>query len=155
MDPPRNMPRALLIAIPIIMLCYILANVAFFAVLEKDQMANFTTNAVVDGFVTVFGADALGTFGQVAFPIMIAASAFGSLDGGAFVGLLWFRSSSIIHMTQFRSCIGSRVVYASAMRGDFPKTFQMLYSPKKRASTPLRALVFEGELVVIHWEDVS
>ena len=81
------MPRALLIAIPVIMFCYIMANVAFFAVLEKDQMANFTTNAVVDGFVTVFGYDALGYFGQVVFPILIAASAFGSLDGGAFVGL--------------------------------------------------------------------
>lgn len=126
-DPAKNMPRALLIAIPTIIVCYILANIAFFAVLQQDEMADYQTKQAVSGFAVVFGNYAMKKFGEVIYSILIAMSAFGALDGGCFVG--------------------SRVVYASAKRGDFPKTFQTLYGHK--SPSPLRALVFEGSVATI------
>ena len=50
-------------------------------------MADFNTTQAVDGFVTVFGAQTMGVFGQIVLPILIALSAFSALDGDAFVGL--------------------------------------------------------------------
>ena len=85
-DPPHNMPRALLISVPVIIICYILANIAFFSVLHINEMADFADGEAVPGFATTFGQRTLGLFGQIVFPIMIATSAFSSLDGDAFVG---------------------------------------------------------------------
>ena len=59
---------------------------AFFAVLPLSALADFESNEAVSGFATVFGADAMGYFGRVLYPVLIAVCAFGSLDGAAFVG---------------------------------------------------------------------
>ena len=80
------MPRAILMAVPLIIACYLFANISFFAVLQLDEMADFKTHQSIDGFVTLFGARAIGVAGQIAFPILIALSAYGALDGEAFVG---------------------------------------------------------------------
>ena len=78
----------------------------------------------------------MGKFGQIAFPICIASSAFSSLDGDAFVG-------AVLPSRTFANILtGSRVIYASAKRGDFPAVFATLYGHK--TPTPLRALIFEG-----------
>lgn len=128
-NPAHNMPRAILISIPIIALCYMLANISFFAVLVPEQIVDYEANEAQPGFAVVFGSVAMGKFGQVAYSLLIALSAFGALDGGAFVG--------------------SRVVYASALRGDFPKTFRTLYGRGEHSLSPLRALIFEGVIAVI------
>ena len=48
-DPPRNMPRALLISVPLLVVCYICANVAFFAVLPVSDMVDFASGQAVAG----------------------------------------------------------------------------------------------------------
>ena len=54
-DPPRNMPRALLIAVPVIILCYVMSNIAFFAVLQTNQMADFADQSAVPGMIASAG----------------------------------------------------------------------------------------------------
>ena len=44
-------------------------------------------------------------------------------------------------------CTGSRVIYASAQRHDFPKMFAVLYGHK--APAPMRALIFEGVMMIV------
>jgi L-type amino acid transporter 9 len=137
-DPTRNIPRALFISIPIIILCYLLANISFFAVMRTNELVDYEEGVAVSGFATIFGEHAMGIFGSILYPIVISLCAFGSIDGTAFVGMVPFLNRMSTHVLT-----ASRVVYASATRGDFPKTFARLYGHK--APVPLRALVFEGD----------
>jgi amino acid transporter len=140
-DPPRNIPRALFISIPVIIFCYLLANISFFAVMRPGELVDYEKGTAVSGFATIFGQHAMGTFGSIIYPIVIAVCAFGSIDGTAFVGKFFTDCFAPPH-THF---VASRVLYASATRGDFPKTFARLYGHK--APVPLRALLFEGDAV--------
>ena len=72
-NPYRNLPYAIFIALPLVTVIYVLANMGFFAVLTVDEC---------------IGSDAIGiTFGQriigkysVIIPILVALSAFGGLS---------------------------------------------------------------------------
>ena len=88
-DPTRTLPLAILIAVPLVTVCYVFANVGYFAVLRMDQIADWEAQDAVDGFATVFGQVALGTTGLVVLPLCIALSTFGAANGSAFSGGKW------------------------------------------------------------------
>lgn len=72
-NPSRNLPLAIMIAVPLVTACYVLANVGYFAVLRMDQIADWANEDAVDGFATVFGQVALGTTGLVILPLCIVS----------------------------------------------------------------------------------
>ena len=70
------------------MMCYVLANIAYVAVLPLDAIADFANQQTVQGFATTFAHKAMGLTGQIIVPVLIAISAFGALNGAAFSGLV-------------------------------------------------------------------
>ena len=49
-DPQRDMPRAIYISIPLVTVIYVLANVAYFAVVSPDEVKVSNAVAVVSNF---------------------------------------------------------------------------------------------------------
>ncbi len=68
----------------LVILCYLMANVAYVAVLPLDQIVNFQSGNPVEGFATTFGDTTMGFAGQILLPLLIAASAFGAANGTLF-----------------------------------------------------------------------
>ncbi|RWS25117.1 Large neutral amino acids transporter small subunit 2-like protein, partial [Leptotrombidium deliense] len=76
-DPFRNLPRAIYISLPVVTVIYVLANIAYFAVLSSDEV--LFSNAVA----VSFGEKTLGTMSWT-MPLSVALSTFGGLNGGIF-----------------------------------------------------------------------
>jgi solute carrier family 7 (L-type amino acid transporter), member 5 len=72
-DPYKNLPRAIYISLPLVTVIYVLANVAYLAVLTPQEM--IASNAIA----VTFG-DKVLTYGAWIIPIMVAISAFGGLS---------------------------------------------------------------------------
>ena len=74
-DPEKTIPRALVIGVAIVTLCYIALNAAYFHVLRPDQIASSTR-------VAADAADALlGNGGAAIISLVVAVSTFGALNG--------------------------------------------------------------------------
>jgi len=76
-DPLKNLPRAIYISMPFVTIIYVLANVAYFAVLTPNELLSTSAVAVT------YAEKALGPLILV-MPIFVAISTFGSLNGGIF-----------------------------------------------------------------------
>lgn len=72
-DPYKNLPRAIYISLPLVTIIYVLANVAYLAVLTPQEM--IASNAIA----VTFG-DKVLSYGSWIIPIMVAISAFGGLS---------------------------------------------------------------------------
>ena len=48
-DPPRNLPMAIVIGIPLVTVCYILMNIAYFTVMTPTELLQSQAVAVVSG----------------------------------------------------------------------------------------------------------
>ncbi|XP_070500800.1 Y+L amino acid transporter 2 [Chironomus tepperi] len=72
-DPYKNLPRAIYISLPLVTVIYVLANVAYLAVLTPQEM--IASNAIA----VTFG-DKVLQYGSWIIPIMVAISAFGGLS---------------------------------------------------------------------------
>lgn len=72
-SPHKNIPRSILIAVPLVTLLYVFMNVAYMAVLDKDEMINSAAVGIT------FADQALGYFGFL-IPIGVALSTFGEFD---------------------------------------------------------------------------
>ncbi|GIY79749.1 large neutral amino acids transporter small subunit 2 [Caerostris darwini] len=76
-DPFKNLPRAIYISLPLVTVIYVLANVAYFAVLTPNEI--LTSNAVA----VTFGERILGVMSWI-MPFSVALSTFGGLNGNIF-----------------------------------------------------------------------
>ncbi|WP_287128863.1 amino acid permease [Candidatus Cyanaurora vandensis] len=112
--PEKNLPRAIISGILGVMAVYILANLAYLAVLSPQQIV--TSGAVA----TEFAVRVLGPVGGVLIPLAVAVSTFGSTNGSLLSG--------------------ARVLYASARDGQFPGFLNRL-SPQ---GVPVLALLVQG-----------
>lgn len=111
-DPFVNLPRAIYISLPVVTFVYVLANVAYLAVLSATEI--MSSKAIAFSF-----ADrALGPAAGV-MPFMVALSAFGGL--------------SVHIMTSSRMC------FVGARHGHFPS---MLSHINIQRYTPVPSLVF-------------
>lgn len=113
-EPERNLPRAIISGILGIMTVYILANVAYLAVLTPQEVV--ASKAVA----TEFAIRILGPVGGVLIPLAVAISTFGSTNGSLLSG--------------------ARVFYAAARDGQFPRMLSQL----NPAGVPTVALVIQG-----------
>ncbi|KAG0726335.1 Y+L amino acid transporter 2 [Chionoecetes opilio] len=113
-----TLPRAIVISLPIVTVIYFLTNVAYFAVLDPDQI--LSSNAVA----LSFSSKVLGVVGY-AMPLFVALSTFGSLNGLIF------------------AC--SRLFFVGARDGHLPQVLGLI---NIKNFTPLPALVFQGALTL-------
>eukprot|EP00045_Choanoeca_perplexa_P013657 m.155398 g.155398 ORF g.155398 m.155398 type:complete len:529 (-) comp16414_c0_seq6:820-2406(-) len=119
-NPSRDLPRALLMGIPLVVVVYVLANIAYFAVLDTSDIVDFDSGKTNEGFAGRFGEAALGRAGKTILPLMIFASAFGATNGSLYTA--------------------SRLVRESAHQGHFPTFLGRLWQWGP-APTPVPALV--------------
>lgn len=69
-EPNKNLPRAIFISLPLVTAIYVLANMAYLAVLTPQQMV--ASNAIA----VTFGEQVLG-WAKYSIPVFVAISAFG------------------------------------------------------------------------------
>ncbi|PAA69641.1 hypothetical protein BOX15_Mlig012078g1 [Macrostomum lignano] len=110
-NPYRNLPLAIVISITIVTAVYLLANVAYAAVLSPEQI--ISSNAVA----ITFANDKMGPAAFL-MPLFVAISVFGAINGG---------TMSI-----------SRVFYVGAREGQLPEFLAMI---SYKQLTPLPSLI--------------
>ncbi|XP_067012096.1 Y+L amino acid transporter 2 [Anabrus simplex] len=118
-DPYVNLPRAIYVSLPLVTLIYVLANVAYLAVLSPTAL--MSSNAIA----VTFADRALGPMAW-SMPLLVALSAFGGL--------------SVHIMTSSRMC------FVGARYGHFPS---MLAHINIKRYTPTPSLVFLNLLSLI------
>ncbi|KAF9924173.1 hypothetical protein FBU30_005815 [Linnemannia zychae] len=119
-NPTKDLPRVIFAGVPIVIVFYLLANTAYYAVLPEDVVMNTNTVAID------FGKQMFGNTGGVLFAICVACSCFGAANGSIFTG--------------------ARVVYASAREGYLPKMFGKVSEKRK---TPIAALGLQAVMTII------
>lgn len=111
-EPYKNLPRAIYISLPLVTAIYVLANMAYLAVLSRNEM--LASNAIA----VTFGNKLL-TYGAWVIPLMVAISAFGGL---------------CVHIMA-----SSRMCFVGARNGHMPA---LLSHINVKTFTPVPSLVF-------------
>ncbi|KKF96172.1 Y+L amino acid transporter 2 [Ceratocystis platani] len=96
-NPTRDLPRVIHSAMPMVILGYCLANIAYFFVIPMAELNATNTVAVM------FGQKVFGRVGALVFALVVCASCFGALNSSAFTS--------------------SRLVYAAGKEGYIPALF--------------------------------
>ena len=77
-SPSRDLPRVIHTAMPLVIVCYIFANVAYIFVLSQATITSSNTIAVK------FGSVVFGPVGSLVLAIIVAASCFSALNAATF-----------------------------------------------------------------------
>lgn len=96
-NPNRDLPRVIHTAMPLVLLSYIAANVAYILVLPKSVIDSSNTVAVQ------FGSQIFGPIGSLVLALVVSASCFGALNASAFTS--------------------GRLVYVAGREGYLPSVF--------------------------------
>nr|XP_046239218.1 b(0,+)-type amino acid transporter 1 [Scatophagus argus] len=119
-DPSRNLPLAILIGIPLVSVCYVLVNVAYFTVITPNELLLSPAVAVT------FGDRVLYPLSWIV-PLFVVLSTFGSANGSCFTA--------------------GRLAYVSAREGHMIKVLSYI---SLRRYTPSPALIFNGLLAICY-----
>ncbi|GAB1197328.1 amino acid permease-domain-containing protein [Aspergillus pseudonomiae] len=111
-NPNRDLPRVLHTAMPLVILCYILANISYFLVLPHSTIEVSNTIAVQ------FGDKVFGKAGALVFALIVSASCFGALNATVFTS--------------------GRLVYAAGKEGYLPSIFGNLWTREYPATNRLQ-----------------
>ncbi|CAH1117381.1 unnamed protein product [Phaedon cochleariae] len=111
-DPYRNLPRAIWIALPTVTGVYVLANVAYFAVLSGVEIESSPAVALS------FGVKMFGSLTWLV-PVFVALSTFGGVNGILFTS--------------------SRLFQTGSQEGHLPDLFSFIHVKR---STPVPSLIF-------------
>jgi len=115
----KNIPRAIHTSMAIVTTLFLLANVAYFVVLDKVTVGLSNTVALD------FGRAVFGRPGAVIFAGMVAFSCFGALNGSSFTS--------------------ARLIYVAGKEGYLPALFGR---HNKKLKTPLNAMCLQAALTI-------
>ncbi|RHZ43809.1 hypothetical protein Glove_853g13 [Diversispora epigaea] len=119
-NPARDLPRVIMVGLPLVIIFYLLANVAYYAVLPSSIVIKTNTIALD------FGRAIFGPVGGILFALCVAASCFGAANGGIFTG--------------------SRLIYVAGREGYLPTVFGKVHSTW---NTPTAALIMQAVLTIV------
>ncbi|XP_014259511.1 b(0,+)-type amino acid transporter 1 [Cimex lectularius] len=101
-NPSKNLPRSIMIAIPLVTICYVLINISYLAVMSTSEMTESEAVAVT------FGNRILGVMAWL-MPLSVTISTFGSANGTLFAaGRLCFAASREGHLLNILSYVHIR-----------------------------------------------
>ncbi|CAG9858292.1 unnamed protein product [Phyllotreta striolata] len=125
-DPYKNLPKAILISMPVVTIVYVVTNVAYFVVLSKDDVLSS------DAVAVTFGDKIMGVCSFL-MPVFVACSTFGSLNGAIFAS--------------------SRLFFVGAREGQLPQAICLI---SVAHLTPVPSLVLLGiiTLLLVMVEDI-
>lgn len=110
-NPYKNLPRAIIIGIPLVTLCYLLTNVSYLTVLSPAEL--LAAHAVA----TTWGERVLGIASFI-IPLSVVFSTFGAANGSCFTG--------------------GRIMYVAAREGHLPEFLSYIHT---RQFTPIPSLI--------------
>lgn len=119
-NPRKDIPRVIHTSMPIVIVGYMLANLAYYAVMSIQELDS--TNSVA----TTLGNKTLGRAGGVIFSLLVSLSCVGALNA-----------------TVFSSC---RLVYSAAEDGFLPEMFGTL---NQSWGTPVNGVLLEAAISCI------
>ncbi|KAI0807498.1 L-methionine transporter [Fomes fomentarius] len=117
--PEKSIPRAIHSSMALVMALFVLANVAYFTVLDKATVGRSNTVAMD------FGRAVFGPVGGAVFAAMVAFSCFGALNGASFTT--------------------ARLIYVAGKEGYLPALFGRHNALLK---TPLNAMCLQASLSI-------
>lgn len=113
-NPQRDLPRVIHLAMPIVIIAYILTNVAYFSIMSEAEIEAATSVALT------FATKIFGKVGGIIFALLISLSCIGALNA-----------------TIFSS---ARLIYSAAGEGFLPQIFAQLHAKR---GTPVNALLLQ------------
>ncbi|KAK5873763.1 hypothetical protein PBY51_018775 [Eleginops maclovinus] len=119
-NPFRNLPLAIIIGIPLVSVCYVMVNIAYFTVMTPTELLLSPAVAVT------FGDRVLHPWSWIV-PLFVVFSTFGSANGSCFTA--------------------GRIAYVSGREGHMVKILSYI---SLKHYTPAPALIFNGILATIY-----
>jgi len=118
-NPEKNIPRVIHFSMGLVTLLFMLANVAYFVVLDKDTVGKTNTVALD------FGRALFGPIGGALFAVMVAVSCFGALNGSFFTA--------------------ARIIFVAGKEGFLPSMFGRLNTS---LNTPVNAMMLQAAITI-------
>ncbi|XP_077420023.1 b(0,+)-type amino acid transporter 1 isoform X1 [Vanacampus margaritifer] len=119
-NPFRNLPLAILIGIPLVAVCYVMVNIAYFTVMTSNELLSSSAVAVT------FGDKVLYPMSWIV-PLFVVFSTFGSANGSCFTA--------------------GRLAYVCGREGHMVEILSFI---SLRRFTPSPALMFNGFLAILY-----
>uniref|UniRef100_A0AAY4DWP7 b(0,+)-type amino acid transporter 1 n=1 Tax=Denticeps clupeoides TaxID=299321 RepID=A0AAY4DWP7_9TELE len=119
-DPYRNLPLAIIIGIPLVSVCYVLVNIAYFTVLTATELLQSPAVAVT------FGDKVLHPVSWIV-PLFVVFSTFGAANGNCFTG--------------------GRLTNVAGREGHMIKILSYI---SVKYYTPAPAIIFNGILAIVY-----
>ncbi|CAL4142536.1 unnamed protein product, partial [Meganyctiphanes norvegica] len=121
--PHINLPRSIMIGIPLVTVCYLLVNVSYFTVMSPAELID---PDFADPVAVLFGSRLMGITGEIIMIMSVVFSTFGSANGSCFTG--------------------GRLVFVAAREGHMIDALSMVHAKKL---TPSPALIFNALIALL------